>query len=110
MPEDHPVPKWYVIAPFFIDDGLELLFFRFGPRSGFSFLGLHLLRVHFVIDFERTGGQHLEERFAVIAYVEMVFVGEEVAIFIVDLEVEVGVSIAGWGYSYDLLVMKVFYF
>jgi hypothetical protein len=107
VPEHHPVTKRDVLPPFFTDDGFELVLLGFSSGSGLSLLGLNLLRVHLIVDFERAGGEHLEERLAVIADIEVVAVGGEEAVFIVDLEVEVGVGVAEWGEGYDLLVMKV---
>jgi hypothetical protein len=94
--EDNFVSKGNVLPPFFPHDGLELLFFRLCTGSGLCFLRLDLLGVHFVVDFKGALGEHFEKGLSVVVDVNHIHAGggEEI-VFIVDLEVEVGVGVAG---------------
>lgn len=76
--KNDPVPETNVLAPFFHDHRLELLFLCFGSLQFFLFP----LLVHFVVDFERRGRQYFKERLPVVGDVQS-FIGSLVQVLVV---------------------------
>jgi len=95
MPKDNSVSKRNVFAPFFRYYRFKLLFFSLGSWSRFGLFCLDFLRVHLVIDLKGAGGEYFKKRLAVVADIEGVAEGK-CFMFIVDLEVEIGVSVSKW--------------
>lgn len=111
MSEDNLIPKRNVFSSLFAYYGFKLFLFRLGARSRLGFLGLYLLRVHFVVDFEGALGEDFEERFAIVVDVDHIVAGRgEDVFFVIDLEVEVRVSVTESSSEYDFVVRNVFAF
>lgn len=85
MPEYNFISEENRFAFFLIDYRFELLLLSFGPRQGLDLFGFILQGVHFVIYFERGGGQDLEQRLPVVGDIEftiLIAIGLEVQFWI----------------------------
>ena len=93
MPKHHLVSKRYVFASLLSYYRFKLLLLCLGPWSWFSFFRLYFLRVHLVVDFKGTGGEHFEKRLSIVANVES-FAEREQIIFIIDLKIKIGICVS----------------
>ena len=95
MSKDHLVSKRYVFPSLLSYYCFKLLFLRLGPWSWFSFFWLYFLRVHLVVDLKGTGWKYFKKRLTIVTNVES-FTERKYIIFIVDLKVEIRVSVPKW--------------
>ena len=95
MFEDNFISKVNHLSPFLVDVRPELLLLCFCSRGGLCFLQFIFLTVHFIVYFERTFGQDLEEWLSVVIDIDHITASWwQKVLFVVDLKVEVGIGVA----------------